>query len=85
MDSRDGLALYKSLDKTRKAAIVSKTKLRLVAVTPFAEALNPMAVKLIQWNKVSDDGGAGEVKSDETRMDIVMIDTKGNLKVFRVP
>ena len=42
-DSRDGLALYKTFKKHKNG----KLKIRLAAVTPFAEALNPMAFDLI--------------------------------------
>lgn len=39
-DSRDGVAIYRTFKKGEK------TKIRLVAVTPFAEALNPMAISI---------------------------------------
>lgn len=42
-DSRDGLALYNTFRKHKNG----KLKIRLAAVTPFAEALNPMAFNLI--------------------------------------
>ena len=40
-DSRDGVALYKTYEKQ------GKTRVRPIAVTPFAEALNPMAIALL--------------------------------------
>ena len=43
-DSRDGVAIYRTFKKKEK------TTMRLVAVTPFAEALNPMAVSLLRMN-----------------------------------
>ena len=60
-DSRDGVAIYRTFKKKEK------TKMRLAAVTPFAEALNPMAVSLLRMNST---------------LWLFMFDTLGTLKAF---
>lgn len=61
-DSRDGVGVYRVFKKG------TKTKIRLAAITPFAEALSPMAMRLLG--------------TTESSVSLVISDVNGVIKVF---
>ena len=54
-DSRDGIAIYKVTEKMQSniGKLSGKAKIKLVAVTPFGEGLNPMAFSVLTTTSLS--------------------------------